>query len=151
MENKIIFLLSLALVSCGQMQKENRVPSSESGVAVVRQCGEIQYSENNRVARDTEDLMYTLHLDCNRDRKVTPADKNLVIGIPLQQVKPQQKAWLTRWKQQAVRAAQVGSANPYLCIQVEGKADPCITGQSITGNNPIFTSRVSNLQQSGSK
>lgn len=151
LENKFIFLLSLALVSCGQMQKENRLPSSESDAKVVRQCGEIRYSENNRVARDSEDLMYILHLDCNRDRKIDLTDKNLVIGIPLQQLRLQQKSWLTRWKQQAVRAAQVASANPYLCVEVQAVADPCISGKSVTGTAPIFTSRVSNLQRSGEK
>lgn len=149
-----LILAMLVLAGCGQMQKQSeREPSSDKmqKALTIQQCGEIEYSEDNRVARDREELMYSLKLDCNRDRKITDADKNLIIGIALEQIRPQQKSWLTRWKRQAVLVAQNAKANPYLCMQVEVSEDPCQTGRSVFGVKPQFTSRIYNLQSAGEK
>ena len=150
MLTKQIGIIILFSFGSGQMQKQShREPSSDRNVKLisVQQCGEIQYSEDNYVARDDDDLIYALRLDCNRDQKITLADKNLNISIRLDQIKPQQKAWLSRWKQQAVFAAKNAKANPYLCLQVQASEDPCVTGKNAFGVRPIFTSKVFNIQK----
>ena len=148
----VLILLTGLILSCSQMQKHfDREPSAEKGKALnaVNQCGEIKYSENNNVARDEDDIMYSLSLDCNRDKIIDEQDRGLVIGIPLEQLKPQQKAWLTRWKRQAVQSAKDLNANPYLCLQVNATEDPCISGRSVLGTKPVFTSKIYNLKQNG--
>ncbi len=150
MRIKSIGVIILILSGCGSMQKLSfREPTSEKNVKLIQvyQCGEIQYSEDNYVARDDDDLIYALRLDCNRDQKITPQDRNLNISISIDQIKPQQKAWLTRWKQAAVQAAKNAKANPYLCMQIQINEDPCVSGKNTFGFKPIFTSKVTNIQK----
>lgn len=135
--------------SCVQINTSpERIPNSEPVPAtnIINACGEIQYSENSYAALDSDDVMYVLKLDCNHDRKISVEDNNLIIGIPITELRPQQKAWLTRWKKLAIQAAKKSSANPYLCMHVETLNDPCLNGKSVLGYKPRFTSKIFNLQ-----
>lgn len=157
MTNRILAIGMLALLfSCAQAPKITKVdeaprlPSSQE-TTMIKQCGEIQYSEDKYTARDKDDVMFSVLLDCNRDRTISAEEGRLVIGIPLAHVKPQQKSWLTRWKRAAVSANNIASANPYVCVTVEATEDPCVTGRSVYGTKPKFVGSVFNIQNPAKK
>lgn len=144
---KKFLLLSLVLSACSHVPIESiRTPSAFTGYEVVRQCGVIQYTEDNRNALNDEDLQYVLKADCNQDKVISKIENKKAIFIPIDQVKPQQKSWLTRWKNEAIDETHKSRANPYICIQVLAKEDPCISGKSVFGYAPKFSANVQSFQ-----
>lgn len=145
---KIFLLAGLVLTACTHTPSETaREPSSTYvGYEKVRQCGTIQYTESNRNALNVEDLHYVLKTDCNRDKLISANESRKAIFIPLEQIKPQQKSWLTRWKNEAMAKENKASANPYICVQVLAKEDPCATGRSALGHRPQFSANVQSFQ-----
>lgn len=145
----IIILVGLVLSGCTHTPSDNdfpRTPSGFTGYDVVRQCGIIEYTEDNRNALNDEDLQYVLKADCNQDGSISKSESKKVIFIPLDQIKRQQKSWLTRWKNEAIDQANNRRANPYICVQVLAKQDPCLTGSSTFGYAPKFSANIQSFQ-----
>ncbi len=136
----VSFLMVSTLFSCAHKNNQDgpRAPSSVSYTEVSK-CGELQYSENSRNAVDNDDIFYSLKLDCNADGKVNKYDEQRAISIPVQQLSPQQKAWITRWKRQAVQRQKDSGANPFVCAQVLVIEDPCASGKNVLGYSPKLT------------
>jgi len=117
---------------------DTRAPSSVS-YSEINKCGELSYSEDSRNAVDSDDLFYNLKIDCSSDGVVNKDDKQRVISFPLNQLQPQQKAWITRWKRQVVRQKNNARANPFVCAQLLAVEDPCSSGKNVLGYSPKFT------------
>lgn len=124
----------------------NRTPANIAAAQVINKCGEVGYNETSYSALNPEDVMYIMRLDCNLNRQIDREDGGVVIGLPVNELKPQQKAWLTRWKKMAVRSQKNALASPYLCMKVTATQDPCLSKKSVLGFKPSFTSKVLKVQ-----
>lgn len=147
-----VFFLSLimmsTLFSCAHKKNPEglRAPSSTSYTEISK-CGELQYSENSRNAVDSDDIFYNLKIDCNDDGRVNKYDEQRAISIPVNQLSPQQKAWVTRWKRQAVQQQKDSSAHPFVCVQILAVEDPCVSGKNVLGYSPKLTLKKSGQGQ----
>lgn len=105
----------------------------------VAQCGTIEFAESNYAARDTNDRVYTMALDCNQDRKIDAADGNRAINIPVGQLTEATLKWLKNTKRMVVNKSKSAKQNPYICVEVEAASDPCGSGKNALGFKPKFS------------
>lgn len=145
-----VFLLAS---SCAQQPTSwIREPSSSTAQYVmIKQCGEIGYTESNYNALDNEDAMYAFKLDCNGDGKVSRADGGFMIGLPFEYVSPQQKGWITRWKREIVRTTKNASSNPYVCAEIMSYGNPCETKQNSLSGRASFTQNITEFTKNQRK
>ena len=134
--------LSVSLSSCVSTSPKDRLPSSAKEYQQINRCGELGFSETTYVARDMDDVYYSLNLDCNGDRQVNAQDKQKAISIPLDQLSSQQKSWITRWTKAAQRHSKNLQAKPFICAELVVTDDPCVTGQNVLGYKPRLTSKI---------
>ncbi|MFN3697551.1 MAG: hypothetical protein ACK4VO_08920 [Pseudobdellovibrio sp.] len=145
MKNLFILVISSLMFSCNHMeQSEQRLPSSalDKNYQKISQCGELSFNESNREVVNTEDVMYNLALDCNRDRKINSKDQFLAVGFLTDQISSQQKGHITRFTRAAIAKQKKHSAKPYVCVVFQAERDPCLSRQSVMGYNPKFTSKT---------
>ncbi len=138
----VLFLAISAVFSCTHTPPSARLPSSAKDYQQVFKCGVLNYSESSYNTVDSEDIYYNLNLDCNGDRQVNKSDQRKVISIPVQQLSPQQKGWITRWTVKAQRQSKKLSARPYVCAELTVTDDPCQTGNNVIGYRPRLTSNI---------
>ncbi len=142
----------LMLASCGHKAVDSdRNPAYDRNPAATTQvmsCGLLGSSESVRNAVDVnpsaqiDDRMYTLQVDCNRDRVVDSTTEHLIVGVPMNQVNAQQKGWITRWRKIAVKNQKNQSAKPYVCMNYGASFDPCQANRNVYGVAPKFSSKV---------
>jgi hypothetical protein len=119
-----------------------RMPSStprSSYLKDVNQCGWIEYSESNYVARDPEFNGYSMTVDCDGNRKKSRADGGYTINIPSHHMGQANRDWFTGYKRQYVKAKLKARSTPYLCVKVQASTDPCRSRRSVIGFAPQFS------------
>lgn len=150
---KIYVIAAIALLaSCGHSPiADNTNPSFErmpSSTTEVMSCGLLGSTETSRNAVDVnvsekiDDRLYSLQLDCNKDRVVDLDKERLVVGVPMNQVTPAQKGWITRWRKIAVKVQKNQAAKPYLCMKYQAAYDPCVAGKNVYGIAPQFSGKI---------
>ena len=142
----------LMLASCGHKAVDpDRNPAYDrnpSATTQVMSCGLLGSSESVRNAVDVnpsmqiDDRMYTLQVDCNKDRVVDLEKEQLIVGVPMSQVSSAQKGWITRWRKIAVKNQKNQAAKPYVCMNYGASFDPCAANRNVYGVAPKFSSKV---------
>lgn len=148
---KIYVIAAIALLaSCSHNQVDthpnmDRLPSSTTE---VMSCGLLGTTETSRNAVDVnfaekiDDRLYSLQIDCNKDSVVNLEKEHLIVGVPMSQVKPAQKSWITRWSKRAIRTQHNPAAKPYVCMTYQASYDPCTANKNVYGVAPRFSSKV---------
>ncbi len=136
---KLTLIVSLFFLTACAIQK--RTPSGASPDQSIKSCGLISSNETSRSALDTEDVLYTLQIDCNNDGKLNPEDGHVLTAFEHSEIKPQQKSWIKKWHKDFVLSQKKASALPYVCVRYKAKADPCLTFKNVYGIDPVFSSR----------
>jgi hypothetical protein len=119
-----------------------RWPSSvkrSSYLKEVNQCGWVEYSESNYMAKDPEYNGYSMTLDCNQDRKKSRADGELAINIPTHHMGKANRDWFNSYKRQVVKTKMKARSTPYLCVKVQASSDPCRSRRNVIGFAPEFS------------
>lgn len=150
---KIYVIAAIALLaSCSHNPvADNGHPAFDrapSAVSEVMSCGRLGSTETSRNAVDVnpfekiDDRLFTLQVDCNKDGVVNSVKENRYVGIPVNQVSPQQKGWITRWRKIAVKVQKDQAAKPYLCMKYQAAYDPCAANRDVYGMAPKFSSKI---------
>lgn len=142
---KFFTIIFTALLAACALQK--RTPSGAVPDLTIKSCGLIAFNETSRTALDNVDVLYTLQNDCNKDRKIGPEDGPILTAFEYDEVNPQQKKWLRNLHKRAVLEEKKASALPYVCVDYQAEADPCLTFKNVYGINPTFSSDQSRSQQ----
>lgn len=146
MFQKLILSMALALIGATTVCNASQQ---------ITACGCLGYSESNRDARNTDDVTYSLAVDCKKDGNIRTPSGTAFISIEPRLLAPQQKGHITRWRRQAVGLGTVkdnqpyqttslekvctstgrvealdsreadGTLAPYICIQGEVSSNPC--------------------------
>lgn len=143
----------LLLASCGHNPTTDTNPAfdrSPSGTRTqeVMSCGLLGSSETARNAVDVnaeeriDDRLYSLQIDCNNDQVVDLEKEKLIVGVPMNQVTPSQKGWITRWRKIAIKNQKNQSARPYLCMKYSAWYNPCTEGKNAYGVSPKFSGKI---------
>lgn len=149
---KIYVIAAIALLaSCSHNQVADnahpafdRMPASTE----VTSCGLLSSTETGRnavdvnIAEKIDDRMYALQLDCNKDRVVDLEKEKLLVGVPVNQVRPAQKGWITRWRKIAVKVQKNQAAKPYVCMKYQAAYDPCVAKKNVYGMSPKFSGKI---------
>lgn len=133
---KLTLIISLFFLAACAVQK--RTPSGALPDQNIKSCGIISSNETSRSALDTEDVLYTLQIDCNNDGKLNPEDGHVLTAFEYSEVKPQQKKWLKELHKKAVSTQMKAAALPYVCVKYQAEVDPCPTFKNTYGVNPKF-------------
>lgn len=144
MKNIFKLIMTVSLFSLAACAVQKRTPSGETSDQNVKSCGLISSNETSRSALDTEDALYTLQIDCNKDGKLNPEDGHVLTAFDYKEVTPQQKSWIKKWHKDFVVSLKKASAQPYVCVRYKAEADPCLTFKNVYGIDPIFSSRSIN-------
>ena len=150
---KIYVIAAIALLaSCGHNPvADNAHPAFDrmpSSTTEMMSCGLLGSTETSRNAVDVspddkiDDRLLTLQVDCNKDQVVDLGKENRIVGIPVSQVKPAQKSWITRWRKIAVKVQKNQAAKPYLCMKYQAAYDPCTANKNVYGTAPKFSSKI---------
>ena len=150
---KIYVIAAIALLaSCSHSPVADYVnPSYDrapSSTTEVMSCGLLGSTETARNAVDVnpsekiDDRTYTLQVDCNRDQVVDLEKEKVVVGVPMNQVRPGQKGWITRWRKIAVKVQKNQAAKPYVCMKYQAAYDPCTANKNVYGLAPKFSSKI---------
>lgn len=151
MKKLLLIAAVLMLASCGHKQYADTHPNMDrlpSSTSEVTSCGLLGSTETARNAVDVnfadkiDDRLYSLQVDCNKDRVVNIESETTIVGIPMNQVSPQQKGWITRWRKVAVKAQKNPAAKPYVCMSYQAAYDPCTANKNVYGLAPRFSSKV---------
>lgn len=141
----------LVLASCGHQpvaDSDSAFDRKPSNTTEIMSCGLLGSAETARNAVDVnisekiDDRIYSLQIDCNRDRVVHPENERLIVGIPANLVRSSQKGWITRWRKTAVKAQKNPAAKPYVCMNYQAAYDPCAANKNVHGYAPKFSSKV---------
>lgn len=141
----------LMLASCGHNPVADMNPAfdrSPSSTTEVMSCGLLGSTETARNAVDVnvsekiDDRLFSLQVDCNKDQVVDLEKENLVVGIPMNQVRTGQKGWITRWRKTAVKVQKNQAAKPYVCMKYQAAYDPCTANRNVYGMAPKFSGKI---------
>lgn len=149
---KIYVIAAIALLaSCGHNPVADVNPAfdrSPSSTTEVMSCGLLGSTETARNAVDVnvseriDDRLFSLQIDCNKDSVVDLEKEKLVVGVPVSQVRPGQKGWITRWRKIAVKVQKNQAAKPYVCMKYQAAYDPCTANKNVYGTAPKFSSKI---------
>lgn len=141
----------LMLASCGHNPVADMNPvfdRSPSNTTEVMSCGLLGSSETARNAVDVnasekiDDRLFSLQVDCNKDQVVDLKSEKLIVGVPMNQVRPGQRGWITRWRKTAVNVQKNQAAKPYVCMKYQAAYDPCLANKNVYGTAPKFSGKI---------
>ncbi len=151
---KIYVIAAIALLaSCSHNPVADTNPAfdrspSSTRTQEVMSCGLLGSTETARNAVDVnleekiDDRLYSLQIDCNKDKVVDLEKEQLIVGVPMSQVTPSQKGWITRWRKIAIKNQKNQSARPYVCMKYSAWYDPCTAGKNAYGVAPQFSGKI---------
>jgi hypothetical protein len=148
MKKLSVVVALVLLASCGHSPKDPSLDRTPSNTTEVMSCGLISSTETSRNAVDVnwadkvDDRHYSMQIDCNKDQLVDLSSEKLVVGIPMSQVKPGQRGWITRWRKLAVKVQQNQSAKPYVCMTYQAAYDPCTANRNAYAMSPKFSGKI---------